>query len=535
MSPSPSSEHPSHPSHGTPAAPAPESTSNSAAAAANTAAPADSGPWVSRTHRRSVLLVLTVVATAILFDGYDLVVYGAVLPTLLDDPSQIGALSPETAGTLGAWALIGVLVGALTAGAVGDRFGRKRVMLVASVWFSAGMALTALTTSTAAFGFFRFLAGVGVGMIVATGGAIIAEFAPRGRKNLFNAIVYSGIPAGGVMASVLAILLLDAIGWRGLFLIGASPLLFLVPLIIVALPESPRWLVSVGRTEEALAVCDKHGLPMSDFIPSPSSLSDDSTAATAPNPGATNSGAPGTGSPNAAATAGDVETPAPAEKVGYAALFSRKYAIGALLIGFMSFTGLLLTYGLNTWLPKIMEGAGGQASGSLLFLVVLNGGAIVGGLAASWLADRIGAKRVVAGTFLIAALCLVALPMNLPLGVLYAAVAIAGFGTIGTQVLVYGLTANYFGTEARAAGVAWCAGFGRIGGILGPVIGGLIIGAGLSSGSALYIFAGLALIGSVLTAMVQRSPAQEQRVELLPTPERTEESTPDSTHVTAAN
>ena len=159
-------------------------------------------------------------------------------------------------------------------------------------------------------------------MIVATGGAIIAEFAPRGRKNLFNAIVYSGIPAGGVMASVLAILLLDAIGWRGLFLIGASPLLFLVPLIIFALPESPRWLVSVGRTEEALAVCDKHGLPMSDFIPSASRIAD--------------------------------AEPEPAEKVGYAALFSRKYAIGALLIGFMSFTGLLLTYGLNV-APKIME------------------------------------------------------------------------------------------------------------------------------------------------------------------------------------
>lgn len=260
-----------------------------------------------------------------------------------------------------------------------------------------------------------------------------------------------------------------------------------MPLIIFALPESPRWLVSVGRTEEALAVCDKHGLPMSDFIPSASRIAD--------------------------------AEPEPAEKVGYAALFSRKYAIGALLIGFMSFTGLLLTYGLNTWLPKIMEGAGGQAKGSLLFLVVLNGGAIVGGLAASWLADRVGAKRVVAGTFLIAALCLVILPMNLPLGVLYAAVAIAGFGTIGTQVLVYGLTANYFGTEARAAGVAWCAGFGRIGGILGPVIGGLIIGAGLSSGSALYIFAGLALIGSVLTALVPRSPAKDDRVELLPEPE----------------
>lgn len=475
-----------------------------------TTAPSTTGPWASPTHRRTVLLVLTVVATAILFDGYDLVVYGAVLPTLLADPSQIGALTPEAAGTLGAWALIGVLVGALAAGAVGDRFGRKRVMLVAAIWFSAGMAATALTTSTATFGFFRFLTGVGVGMIVATGGAIIAEFAPRGRKNLFNAIVYSGIPAGGVMASLLAILLLDAIGWRGLFLIGASPLLFLVPLIIVALPESPRWLASVGRTEEALAVCDKHGLPLTDFIPSASTItsSRDDAHRTA------------TAAPDTSGAASAATTSAPAEKVGYAALFSRKYAMGAILIGFMSFTGLLLTYGLNTWLPKIMEGAGGQAKGSLLFLVVLNGGAIVGGLAASWLADRIGAKRVVAATFLIAALCLLALPMNLPLGVLYAAVAIAGFGTIGTQVLVYGLTANYFGTEARAAGVAWCAGFGRIGGILGPVIGGLIIGAGLSSGSALYIFAGLALVGSVLTALVPRSPAQERRVELLPQPEQ---------------
>ena len=384
-----------------------------------TAARTAPGPWASPTHRRSVLLVLAIVAIAILFDGYDLVIYGAVLPTLLADPSQIGALTPETAGTLGAWALIGVLVGALTAGAVGDRFGRKRVMLAASVWFSAGMAATALTTSATTFGLFRFLTGVGVGMIVATGGAIIAEFAPRGRKNLFNAIVYSGVPAGGVVASVLAILLLDAIGWRGLFLIGATPLLFLVPMIVVALPESPRWLVSAGRTEEALAVCERHGLPQADFIPA-----DAHTTATHP-------------TPEHAATA----APAPAEKVGYAALFSRTYAMGAILIGFMSFTGLLLTYGLNTWLPKIMENAGGQAKGSLLFLVVLNGGAIAGGLAAS-------------------------------------------------------------------------------------VIGGVIIGAGLSSGSALYIFAGLALVGSVLTALVPRSPAQEQRIELLPEPERSTASTP---------
>jgi len=99
--------------------------------------------------------------------------------------------------------MIGVLIGALSAGAVGDRVGRRKVMLTAIAWFSIGMGLTALSTSIFMFGFLRFVTGLGVGMIVATGGAIIAEFAPANRRNLFNAIVYSGVPAGGVMASLL--------------------------------------------------------------------------------------------------------------------------------------------------------------------------------------------------------------------------------------------------------------------------------------------------------------------------------------------
>lgn len=186
--------------------------------------------WASPAHRRTVYLVLAVVGIAILFDGYDLVIYGAVLSTLLEDPSHIGALSPAVAGTLGSYAMVGVMIGALSAGAVGDRLGRRKVMLTAIVWFSIGMGLTALANSIAMFGFLRFLTGLGVGMIVATGGAIIAEFAPANRKNLFNAIVYSGVPAGGVMASLLALLLEDTIGWRGLFMIGATPILFLLPL-----------------------------------------------------------------------------------------------------------------------------------------------------------------------------------------------------------------------------------------------------------------------------------------------------------------
>ena len=173
----------------------------------------------------------------------------------------------------------------------------------------------------------------------------------------------------------------------------------------------------------------------------------------------------------------------------------------------MSFVGLLLTYGLNTWLPQIMQANGYGKAYSLSLLLVLNLGAIVGSLFASYVADRAGsAQRVVVTTFILAAAMLVLLPLKLPLVALLLAVAIAGVGTIGTQVLIYGLVSNYYPTRARAAGVAWCAGFGCLGGIVGPVIGGFL-GAGVDGSAAFVIFAGLALLGATVTAFGPRSQA----------------------------
>ncbi|MDI9913965.1 aromatic acid/H+ symport family MFS transporter [Rhodococcus sp. IEGM 1379] len=424
------------------------------------------GSWASARHRSSVLWVVAIAAIAILFDGYDLVVYGTILPVLMDDPGQIGALSASQAGALGSYALVGVMVGALTCGAIGDHFGRRKMMLINIVWFSVGMALASFATSITTFGLLRFFTGIGVGGLVATAGAMIAEFAPPGRRNLFNAIVYSGVPAGGVLASILAIILRDAIGWRGLFLIGALPLLILFPLAWFRLPESPVWLVARGRIDEAQAVSLKTGIPLPATVTRP--------------------------------------IDAPAEKVGFRALASKQYVWGTALLGLMSFAGLLLTYGLNTWLPKIMENAGYNAKGSLSFLLVLNGGAIIGGLLASRIADITGPQRVVATTFGLAALALLLFTFDFPLPILLASVAIAGVGTIGTQVLIYGFVSNYYSTPARAAGVAWCAGFGRLGGIFGPLIGGSLISAGISSEAAFYVFAGIAVLGCIVTFFVPK-------------------------------
>jgi AAHS family benzoate transporter-like MFS transporter len=399
------------------------------------------------------------------FDGYDLVAYGAVVPTFLKDPSQLGEVTPALAGTLGSYALLGMLFGALIAGAVGDIVGRRKVMLTAYAWFSIGMAITAFMTNTTTFGIFRFITGLGMGALIATTGALVAEIAPLGKKNLCSAISYSGVPLGSLLGSFLAIVLLDSIGWRGLFLVGALPLVTLLPLAFLRLPESVSWLVAKGQLDRARVVSERTGLPMPDSVPQQAKV----------------------------------------EKVGFAGLFSRGFWFATVIVGLMSGLAQCLNYFLNTWLPVLMEQAGFNAKGSLAFLLVLSGGAIVGVLVSSRFADRLGPKPVVAICFLIGGVFIALMTLSLPLPVRLVFVAIVGLGTTGTSILIYGLVANQFPTKMRAAAVAWAAGFGRLGGISGPLLGGLVLTAGLSVNSIFYILTGLAVLGVLLTLLVPRA------------------------------
>jgi AAHS family benzoate transporter-like MFS transporter len=426
---------------------------------------------------RTVVWIVALATLGLVFDGYDLVVYGAVVSTFLRDPSHIGHVTPAMAGMLGSYALVGVMVGALLAGSVGDILGRRKVMLLSYAWFSAGMAMTAMATSSTVFGMLRFCTGLGIGSLLATTAALVAEYAPKGRKNMINAITNGGIPLGSLLAAGLAILLMQHVGWRGLFWIGALPAVTLLPLAWFKMPESVAWLASRGRMEEARALSERTGVE----LPQPAVPHGPGTAA----------GSEG--------------------KVGFAGLFGAWYLLPTIVLGLMSATGLVLVYSLNTWLPEIMLRAGFNAKGSLSFLLVLNGGSLIGALAASRVADRFGPKPVVAGCFGLGAVALVLLTLGFPLAGLLAVVAVVGLGTSGTQTLIYGFVANYYRTNVRAAGVAWCAGFGRLGGIGGPVLGSTMIGAGLALDAIFYVLAGLGLLGVVLTMLVPMSRGEIER------------------------
>ncbi|MPZ82206.1 MAG: MFS transporter [Actinophytocola sp.] len=194
---------------------------------------------MTRLPGRSPWLVVGLGFAAIVFDGYDLIVYGSAVPALPAEPGW--GLTPTDIGAIGSYALLGMLVGAISAGRLTDVLGRRRLFIGCLAWFSLMMLGVALAPNPELLGIFRFLAGLGFGGIAPTAIALVVEVAPAARKNLLNAVMLAGFPVGGVLAAILAVNLLEPYGFRLLFGFGVLPLVTLVPLAMWLLPESPQF------------------------------------------------------------------------------------------------------------------------------------------------------------------------------------------------------------------------------------------------------------------------------------------------------
>lgn len=372
--------------------------------------------------------VLPLCWTAVLLDGFDLVVLGTVIPVLLQEK----LLTTASASVVSTAGLVGMMLGALVIGTITDVVGRRKVMIVAVAGFSVFTLACAFAPDAVTFGVLRFLAGLGLGGCLPTAIALVNEARPQ-QGGRATTLIMTGYHVGAVITALLGILLIPQLGWRSLFVVGALPALVLIPLMVRHLPET------AVRRAPAL------------------------------------------------------------EAVG--SLFRPGLRRATVAFWVASFMGLLLVYGLNTWLPQIMRSAGYELGTALALLLTLNIGAVVGLLIAGAVADRVGIRPAAIGWFAGAVVFLALLSIKLPGAGVYVAVFLAGCFVFSAQVLVYAYAGRVY-DENRATGIGWAAGIGRLGAISGPLLGGALLTAGMAHPWGFYAFAFVAALGATAVGAI---------------------------------
>ncbi|TWI48228.1 AAHS family benzoate transporter-like MFS transporter [Pseudomonas duriflava] len=418
--------------------------------------------------------VLTWCALIIIFDGYDLVIYGVVLPSLMAE----WGLSALQAGALGSCALVGMMFGALFFGSISDRIGRRKTIMVCVLLFSGVTALNGLASSPEVFALCRFVAGLGIGGVMPNVVALMNEYAPRKSRSTLVAIMFSGYSLGGMLSAGLGMLFIPQWGWQAVFYVALIPLL-LLPLLIRQLPESMDYLLRSGKIERAKSL-------LAQTTPTYLPEANDQLAHAV----------------SRGSTASISE------------LFRDGRLVSTLALWVAFFCCLLMVYGLSSWLPKIMYSAGYGLNSSLAFLMVLNCGAIVGAIAGGWLGDRVGITRVLLLFFACGALSLSLLAIRAPLAVLYLLIAIAGACTIGTQILANACAVQYYPPHVRSTGLGWAMGIGRTGAIIGPVLGGVLHGSSLPLQTSFLVFAVPGVIGAAAILVFLRRRKVQQSLQV---------------------
>ncbi|MGP3536452.1 MFS transporter [Microbacterium sp. RD1] len=410
------------------------------------------------TTPRLTAIVLALCWAVVIADGFDVVVFGAVVPTLLAD--QDLGLNPASLGLLGSMAIIGMFIGSLLSGTLTDRFGRRWMLIASVAWFSVFTGLCAFAPTPEVLGLLRFVAGVALGGVMPTASALTAEYSSERQRNLVYGIMWSGFPLGGILAALAGLVVIPAFGWRGMFALGFAGLVFIVPVAIALLPESAAFLVARGATLRAQALADKHGFALPEV-------------------------------PAVRATRGSV-----------AALFRGGLAPLTVAFWIASFLCLFMIYGLNTWLPGIMQAAGFSLGNALGFLLVYNVGAIIGLVLISYVADRFESKRVVISTFLVAAGAVLLLAIPLPTVALYALLILAGAGALGTQAFINAWVSKASPTSVRGTALGWSLGIGRLGSVLAPTALGILVASGAPVVWSFVAIAAPALVGALVIAVL---------------------------------
>ena len=413
---------------------------------------------------RFQIMLFALCAMSLIMDGFDVQAMGYVAPEVIPELGMSGG----ELGTILAAANVGLLVGALFFTVLADRIGRRPVLIFGTLFYAVMALLTAQADSTTELLVLRFVAGLGMGSIIPNATALIGEYSPSRRRVTLIMAITVGFTAGAALGGLVAAWLMPLFGWRSVFYFGGVIPLVVGALMILWLPESlqflvvrrrfaeaARWLariepdVRIGHaTELVVAEEPRGGVPVIDLL-----------------------------------------------RDGRAAV--------TLLYWAVNFTNLLNLYFLSGLLPTILTRSGFASSSSALIGGIMQLGGTLGTFGLAWLISKKGFTPMLTATFAVAAASIALIGTDAVLAfapLVTFVVFVAGWCVIGGQPGLNALAATYYPTSMRSTGVGWGLGIGRLGAIVGPLIGGRLLDLDWSTQQLFVVFAMPAIVSTLVMA-----------------------------------
>jgi AAHS family 4-hydroxybenzoate transporter-like MFS transporter len=398
----------------------------------------DAAPF-GRLQLRVIILCLLVS----MLDGFDTQALAFVAPSL----SQAWNLAPARLGTLFSVTLLGTAVGAAVFGRLADRYGRRRLLSISVAAFGVMTLACAVTSNFTELLLCRFLAGAGLGGAIPNFLAFASEFAPKRARSRIVVATLWGFPAGASLGALASARLIEHFAWPSVFVLGGVLPLLLAPLLLGFLPESIRFLTLQPSSSVAVAALlgridrsRRFDAAAVYFLPE-----------------------------------------APVQSTRLAAVFEGRLAAGTLLLGGSLCLSLLLTYLLLNWIPLLFRQLGMPLGDAVLGAAILNLGGVAGGYVFSRLMDRGGnALQVMIGGYLLAALAVASIGLlGASRDATLLGTALVGMFLIGSQMSLTAYISEYYPSALRATGIGFTQAMGRGGSLLGPLLGGLLLSAGV--------------------------------------------------------
>lgn len=398
-----------------------------------------------------------------MLDGMDVMVISYTAPAI----AKGWNITSQELGVVFSSGLMGMTIGTLFLAPYADKIGRKQILLLSGLIMGICIYLTSISTTITELMIYRFISGLGIGSMLASTASLTAEYTPNRSRNFFVSLVLAGYPVGAVLSGMAAAKIIPNDGWQEMFKVAGIASFLSVPIIYFFLSESIDFLIKTqpgGALEKLNKILSKMSITPLENLPEKVTV---------------------------------VKSKLPVGELLHSDYRKATFQLWVAL--FMAFAAM---YFLVSWIPKLASDAGLSMDLAIYSGTVFNVGAFFGIVTQGYFSSKFGLKKTLAVFLVFTGILMASFGLFVGTDWVLVLFALLGFGIQGGFVGLYAVAARLYPTEFRTTGVGWSMGAGRLGGIAGPIVGGLLIAAGLSVSVNFILFAIPSVIAGIVTAKI---------------------------------